>query len=184
MGAAHLSDDGQTFDLPKSGHGRDIDLSAQLVGALKALDITQKKQALESGAPSVTNWGSGTPRREFLFVDDMADACLHVMDLDPATYQAHTDPMLSHINVGTGEDVTIREAAEIVREVVGFDGDIEFDTSKPDGTPRKLMDSGKLARLGWKAKVSLAEGLARTYECFQAEVSDYRDVEPALAAPA
>ncbi|MGV3741109.1 MAG: GDP-L-fucose synthase [Burkholderiaceae bacterium] len=146
--------------------------------------IRRFHEAKLNGDRSVAIWGSGTPRREFLYVDDMADACIHVMDLDVATYQAHTEPMLSHINVGTGEDVTIREAAEIVREVVGFEGAIEFDTSKPDGTPRKLMDSGKLARLGWKAKVSLADGLSRTYECFQDEVAACQDSEPALAAPA
>lgn len=146
--------------------------------------IRRFHEAKLNGEASVAIWGTGTPRREFLYVDDMADACIYVMELDSASYQANTEPMLSHINVGVGEDVTIREAAEIVRSVVAFDGEIDFDTSKPDGTPRKLMDSSKLARLGWKAKVSLADGLAKTYACFQEEVVGYRDSEPVLAASA
>jgi GDP-L-fucose synthase len=131
--------------------------------------IRRFHEAKLNGDHSVAIWGTGTPRREFLYVDDMADACIFVMGLDSAAYQASTEPMLSHINVGAGKDVTIGEAAELVRTVVGFDGAIEFDSSKPDGTPRKLMDSGKLARLGWKAKVSLEDGLAKTYECFRSE---------------
>jgi GDP-L-fucose synthase len=132
--------------------------------------IRRFHEAKANGASKVTIWGTGTPRREFLYVDDMADACVHVMELDRATYDANTTPMLSHINVGTGEDVTIREVAEIIRKAVGFDGDIEFDTSKPDGTPRKLMDTSKLSRLGWRPGVRLGEGIKETYLHFRQEV--------------
>jgi GDP-L-fucose synthase len=132
--------------------------------------IRRFHEAKLNGADKVTIWGTGTPRREFLYVDDMAGACVHVMELDRATYDANTDPMLSHINVGTGEDVTIREVAEIIRKAVGFQGEIEFDTSKPDGTPRKLMDTAKLSRLGWHPGMRLGEGITETYRHFQQEV--------------
>jgi len=118
--------------------------------------------------PHLTLWGTGTPRREFLYVDDMAAASVHVMNLDPATYAAHTQPMLSHINVGTGEDITIRELATTVASVIGYRGRIDFDASKPDGTPRKLMDVSRLHALGRCATVGLAEGLARAYADFRA----------------
>ncbi|PTN42283.1 GDP-fucose synthetase, partial [Achromobacter xylosoxidans] len=107
---------------------------------------------------SVSVWGSGTPRREFLYVDDMAAASVHVMNLEQQVYQQHTQPMLSHINVGTGHDTTIRELAETIAKVVGFGGAITFDASKPDGTPRKLMDSSRINSLGWQATVSLEDG--------------------------
>jgi GDP-L-fucose synthase len=119
-----------------------------------------------AGAPSVAIWGTGTPRREFLYVDDMAAACLHVMRLDRAAYEEHTLPMLSHINVGWGSDVTIRELAEAVAVAVGFGGRIEFDASKPDGAPRKLMDSSRLNSLGWTPKITLKDGLKLAYENF------------------
>jgi GDP-L-fucose synthase len=115
---------------------------------------------------SVEIWGSGTPRREFLYVDDMAAACVHVMELDKALYDAHTTPMQSHINVGCGEDITIRELAETVAKVVGYRGSIGIDTTKPDGTPRKLMESTRLNNLGWQPKVGLEEGLALAYNDF------------------
>jgi GDP-L-fucose synthase len=146
--------------------------------------IRRFHEAKLNGDRSVAIWGTGTPRREFLYVDDMADASIYVMELDPAVYQASTEPMLSHINVGTGKDVTIREAAEIVRDATGFDGAIEFDTTKPDGTPRKLMDSGKLQKLGWQSKVSLADGIARTYEFFKSETAASPLPETALEVPA
>lgn len=128
--------------------------------------IRRFHEAKVSKAPSVTLWGSGTPRREFLYVDDMAAASVHVMNLDKATYDQHTRPMLSHINVGYGDDVTILELAQQVAATVGYTGSIELDPSKPDGTPRKLMDSSRLHRLGWQAQVSLEEGLRRAYENF------------------
>ena len=118
------------------------------------------------GAPSVAIWGTGTPRREFLYVDDMAAASVHVMNLDKSTYDTHTSPMQSHLNVGYGEDLTIAALAELVRRVVGYQGAIVFDTSKPDGAPRKLMDSTRLASLGWRAQVPLEEGLRHAYADF------------------
>jgi GDP-L-fucose synthase len=116
--------------------------------------------------PAVRLWGSGTPKREFLYVDDMAAACVHVMKLDKATYDQHTDPMLSHINVGSGTDVTIRELAETIAHTVGYHGEIAFDPHQPDGTPRKLMDSSRLNALGWQAKIGLEQGLAMAYQDF------------------
>jgi GDP-L-fucose synthase len=117
-------------------------------------------------SPTVTLWGTGTARREFLHVDDMAAACLHVMDLSKERYQASTQPMLSHFNVGAGEDVTIRELAETIQHVIGYQGDIIWDSSKPDGTPRKLMDVSKIKSLGWQPQITLTQGLASTYRWF------------------
>ena len=121
------------------------------------------------GAPEVVIWGSGKPMREFMYVDDMAAASVHVMNLAPAAYAASTQPMHSHINVGTGVDVSIHDLAHLVREVVGFEGRIVFDASKPDGTPRKLLDVSKLRALGWSASVPLREGLRHAYAAFLAE---------------
>jgi len=123
-------------------------------------------EAKERGDTEVVVWGSGTPMREFLHVDDMAEASVFVMNLDEATYQAHTEPILSHINVGTGVDCTIRELAETMAEVVGFEGRIVWDGSKPDGAPRKLMDVSCLEQLGWKAQITLGRGLEQTYQWF------------------
>ena len=114
--------------------------------------------------PSVSIWGTGTPKREFLYVDDMAAACVHVMNLVKATHDQYLQPMLSHINVGCGQEVTIRELAETIARVIGFSGGITFDSSKPDGTPRKIMDSTRSNALGWKAKIKLEDGLQKTYE--------------------
>jgi GDP-L-fucose synthase len=123
-------------------------------------------EATQAGAPEVVIWGSGRPMREFLHVDDMAAASVHVMNLDDATYQAHTQPMLSHINVGTGVDCTIRELAETLARVTGFQGRLVFDATKPDGTPRKLMDVSRLKSLGWQATISLEDGLRDAYRWF------------------
>jgi len=123
-------------------------------------------EAKERGDKEVIVWGSGKPKREFLYVVDMAEASVFVMNLDDETYQKHTQPMLSHINVGTGVDCTIKEMAETMKAVVGFEGELVWDTSKPDGTPRKLMDVSRLEKLGWKAKKSLQEGLEVTYRWF------------------
>lgn len=112
----------------------------------------------------VVVWGTGNAMREFLYVDDMAAASLFVLELDEETYQANTKPMLSHINVGTGKDVTIREMAETMKDVVGYTGKLTFDTVKPDGAPRKLIDVTRLKKMGWKYSVDLKEGLATTYE--------------------
>lgn len=131
-------------------------------------------EAKLNNAKEVVVWGTGTPMREFLFVDDMAAASIHVMELDSTIYQANTQPMLSHINVGTGVDCTIREMAETMAKVVGFKGDVVFDSTKPDGTPRKLMDVTRLADLGWQYKISLEQGLTHTYEWFLANQDNFR----------
>ena len=121
-----------------------------------------------SGKNQVPIWGSGTPKREFLYVDDMAAACVHVMSLDKTINDQHTQPMLSHINVGCGQDITIRQLAGTVARTVGYTGDINFDPSQPDGTPRKLMDSTRLKTVGWQAKIGLEQGLAMAYQDFLA----------------
>lgn len=126
------------------------------------------------GDAEVVVWGSGKPMREFLYVDDMAAASVHVMELDTATYQANTQPMLSHINVGTGVDCTIRELAETMAKVVGFTGQVVFDSTKPDGTPRKLLDVSRLADLGWRYAISLEQGLTKTYQWFLANQDNFR----------
>ncbi len=126
------------------------------------------------GDSEVVVWGTGTPMREFLYVDDMASACVHVMNVVPEVYSNHTSPMMSHINVGTGIDCTIRELAETIKSVIGFEGELVFDTSKPDGTPRKLLDVTRLENLGWKASVTLRNGLASTYQWFLEHSSDLR----------
>jgi len=129
--------------------------------------IRRFHEAKTRNDPAVTIWGTGTPRREFLFVDDMAEASVYVMELDKGTYKENTDDMLSHINVGFGDDLTIAELAGLVGKVVGYQGEIEFDDSKPDGTPRKLMDSKRINSLGWCAKTSLEEGLKIAYQDFR-----------------
>lgn len=131
-------------------------------------------EAKEAGDAEVVVWGTGTPMREFLYVDDMAAASVHVMELDSETYQANTQPMLSHINVGTGVDCTIREMAETMAKVVGFEGDVVFDSTKPDGTPRKLMDVSRLSDLGWRYQVDLETGLTKTYQWFLANQDNFR----------
>ncbi|MFJ3157734.1 GDP-L-fucose synthase family protein [Pseudomonas protegens] len=118
------------------------------------------------GEKEIIIWGSGKPMREFLHVDDMASASVYVQELSVEDYQANTEPMLSHINVGTGMDCTIRELAETVAKVVGFKGELKFDHTKPDGTLRKLMDVSKLERMGWQAKIGLEDGLRDTYRWF------------------
>ncbi|MGK8236162.1 GDP-L-fucose synthase family protein [Roseovarius sp. MS2] len=128
--------------------------------------IRRFHEAVRDGAEVVTIWGSGKPRREFLHVDDMAEAALFVMTLDRRIYEANTQPMLRHINVGSGTDVTILDLARIVAEVTGFTGRIETDPSKPDGMMRKLMDVGRLAAMGWQARICLREGITETYRWF------------------
>ena len=128
--------------------------------------IRKFHDAKVAGAATVTLWGSGKAMREFLHVNDMAAASLHVLNLAKSSYQTVTEPMLSHINVGTGVDVTIKELAETIQKVIGFNGEIVWDSSKPDGTPRKLMDSAKLRALGWQPAIELEEGLNTTYDWF------------------
>jgi GDP-L-fucose synthase len=134
--------------------------------------IRRFHEAKVNGAEKVVIWGSGTPRREFLYVDDMAEASVHVMELARATNDAHTKPMQSHINVGSGEDITIRELAELVGKVIGYTGRIEFDASKPDGAPRKLLDITCLQRLGWMPRTALEVGLVNAYRAFLIGVSE------------
>ncbi|HTJ80681.1 MAG TPA: GDP-L-fucose synthase [Polyangiaceae bacterium] len=142
--------------MPTNLYGPNDNFDLQKSHVLPAL-IRKFHEAKVSGAPTVTVWGTGTPRRELLHVDDLADACVFLMD-------RYDSP--EPINVGVGDDVTIRELAELVRDVVGFGGDITFDRSKPDGTPRKVLDVGRIHALGWKASIPLREGIASTYRWF------------------
>ena len=128
--------------------------------------IRRFHEAKITHAPDVVIWGTGTPRREFLYVDDMAAASVFVMQLDKKTYDSQTDPMQSHINVGSGSDVTIAQLAQAVKTAVGYQGNFHFDPSKPDGSPRKWMNSDRLNKLGCHAKVTLDEGLSRAYEAY------------------
>lgn len=128
--------------------------------------IRRFHEAKINNAASVVIWGGGTPRREFLYVDDMAAACVYVMNLNKDIYRQNTQPTLSHINVGFGSDITISELAELIGKTVGFKGEITFDSTKPDGTPRKLIDSSLLNKLGWSAQVDLGVGLTMAYEDF------------------
>jgi len=123
-------------------------------------------QAKLNNDPEVVVWGTGDAMREFLYVDDMAQASLFVLELDEQTYKANAQPMLSHINVGTGKDVTIREMAQTMKQVVGFEGKLTFDTEKPDGVPRKLIDVSRLSNMGWRYSVNLEEGLIKTYKWY------------------
>jgi len=124
----------------------------------------------------VVVWGSGLPKREFLHVDDMAAASVHVMNCSVADYQTATEPRCSHVNVGTGSDCSIRDLAEVMREVVGFDGELAFDDSKPDGAPQKLLDVTRLGSLGWQASIGLRDGLRETYDWFLQHQSQLRGV--------
>lgn len=136
--------------------------------------IRRFHEAKEAGLAEVTIWGTGTPRREFLHVDDMAAASLFVLGLPKETYERETQPMLSHINVGSGTDVTILELAQLVSRTVGYLGEIKTDPSKPDGTPRKLMDVSRLERLGWTARITLEAGIAETYRWFLDSAETFR----------
>lgn len=136
--------------------------------------IRRFHEAAASGQDAVTIWGTGTPRREFLHVDDLAEASLFVMDLPKADYDANTQPQLSHINIGSGTDVSILELAQIVARVTGYTGRIMTDPTKPDGTKRKLLDVSRLAAMGWKARIDLHDGVAETYRWFKANQSSLR----------
>ncbi|CDJ99624.1 bifunctional GDP-fucose synthetase: GDP-4-dehydro-6-deoxy-D-mannose epimerase and GDP-4-dehydro-6-L-deoxygalactose reductase [Microbacterium sp. C448] len=151
--------------MPTNLYGPNDNFSPEGSHVLPAL-IRRYDEAAQSGAPVVTNWGTGTPRREFLHADDMADACLHLLE--------HYDGP-EQVNVGTGSDVTIREIAETIANVVGFTGETQWDTSKPDGTPQKLLDVSKLAEAGWDSQISLAEGLERTVAWYRQHVGKLRE---------
>lgn len=130
-------------------------------------------KAVENGLDEVVIWGTGTPRREFLHVDDMAEASLFVLDLDKQAYEAETDPMLSHINVGTGTDVSILEVAQTIAKVTGFSGKTTCDTSKPDGAMRKLMDVSRLERMGWKSRIGLRDGIEKTFSWYKDQLKTH-----------
>jgi len=150
--------------------------------------IRRFHDAREAGAPTVTIWGTGLAKREFLYVDDMARACVHVMDLSKATYLAHTEAMESHVNVGSGEDLSILELARLVKDIVGYQGRIDTDPSKPDGSPRKLLDVSRLKTLGWLPQTDLATGIGLAYADFMARASgdgnaSHSSSDRALATP-
>ena len=136
--------------------------------------IRRFHEAVETNQQSVTIWGTGSPRREFLHVDDMAEASLFVLGLDKTVYEANTEPMLSHINVGSGSDISILDAAHLIARVTGYKGEIVTDPSKPDGTPRKLMNVSRLANMGWQAKIDLEEGIEGTYGWYLEHQDSFR----------
>jgi GDPmannose 4,6-dehydratase/GDP-L-fucose synthase len=136
--------------------------------------IRRFHEAVQEARDEVTIWGSGRPMREFLHVDDMAKASLFVLDLDKSTYDTNTEPTLSHINVGTGEDISILQLAQLVARVTGYRGRIVTDTSKPDGTMRKLMDVSRLGDMGWRASIRLEDGIAQTYQWFLKHQDEFR----------
>jgi len=153
------------------GPGDNFDLAnSHVIPAL----MRKFHQAKEENKPFVEVWGSGKPRREFLHVDDMADACVFIMNLPKEEYQRHTDPMCSHLNIGTGEDLTIADLASLIGKVVGYRGEIRYDSTKPDGTPRKLLDVTRMKTLGWQAKINLETGLSQTYQWFLEHQNDIR----------
>jgi len=131
--------------------------------------IQKIHQAKENNNSEVALWGSGKAMREFLHVDDMAEASLFILELDSDIYKFNTKDMLSHVNVGTGKDITIQLLAETIREVVGYKGNIVFDVTKPDGAMRKLIDINRLKRMGWKSKIELKYGLKNTYDWYRSE---------------
>jgi GDP-L-fucose synthase len=161
--------------MPTNLYGPNDNFHPQNSHVIPAL-LRRFHEAKKNGVDSVVVWGTGNAKREFLHVDDLADACVFVMQLDKVAYQAQTRPMLSHLNVGTGQEVTIRELAETIKQVTEFPGELRFDSSKPDGAPRKLLDVSKLQALGWHAKMGLFDGLRETYRWFVA-VDSYGAVE-------
>jgi|TARA_B110000902_G_scaffold161965_1_gene185250 GDP-L-fucose synthase len=159
--------------MPTNLYGQNDNFHPENSHVIPAL-LSRFHDAKVANKPEVFAWGTGKPRREFLHVDDMAEASVFVMDLDAQRYDNNTEEMLSHINVGTGVDCTIGELIETVSTVIGYQGEIKFDISKPDGAPRKLLDVSRLEKLGWKYSISLEEGLSSTYEWFLAQEGDIR----------
>ena len=157
--------------MPTNLYGPGDNYHPELSHVIPAL-IRRFHEAKAASSSQVVVWGSGTPRREFLYVDDMAAASVHVMRLSKSEYETHTEPMLSHINVGFGDDISIRELAGVIAGVVGFDGEIVYDTDKPDGTPRKLLDSERLRSTGWRPRVDLEQGLRLAYADFAKGADD------------
>jgi GDP-L-fucose synthase len=148
--------------MPTNLYGPNDNFDLESSHVLPAL-LRKAHQAKLDGAESMEVWGSGKPHREFLHVDDLAAACVHLMNLSSGQYWSVAQPRCSHINVGAGKDIIVRELAELIADIVGFEGELVFDTSKPDGTPRKLLDVGRIKALGWEPKISLREGIESTY---------------------
>ncbi len=151
--------------MPTNLYGQNDNYDPETSHAMAAL-IRKFHEAKISNTPQVIVWGTGIPKREFLHVDDMADACIYLMENHDAS------DIGEFINIGAGKDLTIRDLAELIKEVIGYDGEIVFDTSKPDGTPRKLLDVSKLTKLGWKAKINLRDGISRTYDWYKQNLLD------------
>ena len=151
--------------MPTNLYGQNDNFDLKTSHVLPAL-IRKFHEARKAGSATVEVWGTGTVRREFLHVDDLASACLFVMCLPTERYRSVTEPMLSHLNAGTGTDLTIGELAELIKDVVGFDGDITFNTDQPDGPPQKLLDISRLQALGWEGSISLRDGIERTYRWY------------------
>lgn len=151
--------------MPTNLYGTNDNFDLKTSHVLPAL-LRKFHEAKMANAPSVEIWGSGTPRREFLHVDDLADACVFISCLPNEEYAAHTEPRLSHLNIGTGMDVSIAELADVIRAVVGYEGQIEYNSDYPDGTKRKLLDVSAVSGLGWKAQIGLEEGIAGTYQWY------------------
>lgn len=160
--------------MPTNLYGQNDNFQLENAHVIPAL-IRRFHEAKCNNSAEVVVWGSGEPKREFLHVDDMAAACIHVMSLDQERYQSHTKNMVSHVNVGTGQDQTIRELTEIIARIVGFEGRVLFDKSKPDGTPRKLLSVVRLSSLGWKYSIELEAGIKSTYTWYLANLNSYRD---------
>ncbi|APD50328.1 GDP-L-fucose synthase [Francisella hispaniensis] len=160
--------------MPTNLYGINDNFNLQNAHVVPAL-IRKFHDAKQNGYQQVQVWGSGKPMREFLHVDDMASACVHVMSIDRDVYAKFTDPMCSHINIGTGIDCSIKELAELISKIVGFNGDIIFDKTKPDGTPRKLLDVSKINKLGWQASISLEQGLRNTYNWYLQNQNNFRN---------
>ena len=158
--------------MPTNLYGVGDNFHAENSHVIPAL-IRRFHEAKINNEPEVVVWGSGKPMREFLYVDDMASASIFVLELDEETYQKNTQPMLSHINVGSGVDCTIAELAQTVKEVIGFTGELKFDATKPDGTARKLMDVSRLKNLGWESSTSLKNGLDATYQWYLSNVGKF-----------
>jgi GDP-L-fucose synthase len=160
--------------MPTNLYGENDNFHPQNSHVIPAM-LQRFHQAVIDESDDVVVWGSGTPMREFLHVEDMAQACVHVMNLSTHQFTQHiTDPMCSHINVGTGKDVTIKELAEIMAKTVGFKGQLVFDKTKPDGTPRKVLNVERLAELGWQYTMDLEQGLELTYRWFLKNQSSLR----------
>jgi GDP-L-fucose synthase len=162
--------------MPTNLYGPNDNYDLQTSHVLPAL-IRKTHEAIEGRQKNVVVWGTGTPRREFLFSDDMADACVHLMNLSEAQFESliSIPEMPPLINVGSGHDITIRELASTVCSVMGFDGELVFDSTKPDGTPRKLLDTTKLFNLGWKPRISLRQGIQLTWDDYRARLQQLQE---------